>query len=422
LVYGLQVFTPCRLGRFTRLLMLAVLVAAVHTLWTRQAVRASTDDEVRALWVQRASLTTPESIAQMVETARLAGFNTLLVQVRGRGDAYFRHSVEPRAVALAGQSDHFDPLATVLKLAREAGLRVHAWVNVNLVANVHELPLARKHLVYRHPEWLMVPRSLTREIARIDPDRPEYVEKLVRTVRTLSAQVEGLYVSPIPDGAAAYTTSVIEDLARRYDVDGIHFDYIRYPNEEFDYSPAALSRFRRDVIPDLTRSERNHFDARLRMEPTIYADAFPERWRQFRRDRLTRLLIRLRAAVKSRRPNATVSAAVFPDARDAVSRRLQDWPLWTSRGLLDVICPMAYTTNPAAFRAQIESARQLAGDKAVWAGIGAYRLSSSETIESIMTAREIGARGVVLFSYDNLATLPGQSGALSDIGRAAFNH
>jgi uncharacterized lipoprotein YddW (UPF0748 family) len=113
---------------------------------------------------------------------------------------------------------------------------------------------------------------------------------------------------------------------------------------------------------------------------------------------------------------------VFPDARDAVSRRLQDWPLWTSRGLLDVICPMAYTTNPAAFRVQIESARQLAGDKPVWAGIGAYRLSSSETIESIMTAREIGARGVVLFSYDNLATPPGQSGVLSDIGRAAFNH
>jgi uncharacterized lipoprotein YddW (UPF0748 family) len=406
----------------TRLLILAVLGATVQTLWARQSAGPSSDDEVRALWVQRTSLTSPAAIAQMVDTARAAGFNTLLVQVRGRGDGYFRNGVEPRAAALVGQSDDFDPLATVLKSARGAGLRVHAWVNVNLVANVTDLPAARKHLVYRHPEWLMVPRSLTREIAGIDPERPEYLEKLVRTVRTLSAQVEGLYVSPIPDAAAAYTTSVVDDLARRYDVDGIHFDYIRYPNEEFDYSPAALSRFRRDVIPDLKRTERNHYDARLKTEPTIYADAFPERWRAFRRDRLTALLIRLRAAVKSRRPNATVSAAVFPDARDAVTRRLQDWPLWTERGLLDVICPMAYTNDPAAFRAQIESARLLAGDKPVWAGIGAYRLSSSETIESILTAREIGARGVVLFSYDNLATLPGQSGALSDIGRAAFNH
>lgn len=358
----------------------------------------------------------------MVNAARLAGFNTLLVQVRGRGDAFFRNGVEPRATALAGQADDFDPLATVLKSARGAGLRVHAWMNVNLVANVNELPVARKHVVRRHPEWLMVPKSLTREIAGIDPDRPAYVEKLVRTVKTLSAQVEGLYLSPIPDGAAAYTTSVVDDLARRYDVDGIHFDYIRYPNEEFDHSPAALARFRRDVIPDLTRAERNHFDARLKTEPTIYADAFPERWREFRRQRLTALLVRLRAAVKSRRPNAIVSAAVFPDARDAVARRLQDWPLWTGSGLLDVICPMAYTNNPAAFRAQIEAARLLAGDKPVWAGIGAYRLSSSETIESILTAREVGARGVVLFSYDNFVTFPGQSDALSDIGRAAFNH
>jgi uncharacterized lipoprotein YddW (UPF0748 family) len=367
-------------------------------------------------------LTSPEAIAQMVNAARAAGFNTLLVQVRGRGDAFFRNGVEPRAAALAGQTPDFDPLSTVLRLARAQGLRVHAWINVNLVANVNELPSVRKHIVHRHPEWLMVPKSLTRELARIDPKRPEYVDKLVRTVRALSAQVEGLYLSPIPDEAAAYTTSVVDDLARRYDVDGVHFDYIRYPNEDFDHSAAALARFRRDVVSDLTRTERNRFDARLKAEPTIYAEAFPERWREFRRDRLTALLVRLRAAVKSRRPTATVSAAVFPDARDAVARRMQDWPLWTGRGLLDVICPMAYTTDPSAFRAQIESARVLAGDKAVWAGIGAYRLSSSETIESILTAREIGARGVVLFSYDNFATFPGQSDALSDIGRAAFIH
>jgi uncharacterized lipoprotein YddW (UPF0748 family) len=356
----------------------------------------------------------------MVSAARVAGFNTLLIQVRGRGDAFFRNGVEPRAAALSGQPADFDPLATALKAGHDAGLRVHAWININLVANAAELPDARKHLVYRHPEWLMVPRELVREIASIDPRRPAYLDALARAVRAQSARVEGLYLSPIPDGAAAYTTSVVDDLVRRYDVDGVHFDYIRYPSDEFDYSRAALSRFRRDVIPDLDRAQRTLYDSRLKREPTIYADAFPERWRKFRRDRLTALVTRLRAAVKSRRPTATVSAAVFPDARDAVARRLQDWPLWTERGLLDVICPMAYTTDPAVFRAQIEFARLFAGTKAVWAGIGAYRLSSSETIESILTAREIGARGVVLFSYDNLAPLSGQSSALSDIGRAAF--
>jgi uncharacterized lipoprotein YddW (UPF0748 family) len=407
--------------RSTRLVLVALVSAAVQTSWARHFARSQSEDEVRALWVQRASLTSPDSIVRMVTVARDAGFNTLLVQVRGRGDAFFRSGIEPRASILASQPDRFDPLATVLKAARAADLRVHAWINVNLVANVTDLPSARKHVVHRHPEWLMVPRSLTREIAGVDPRRSGYVDKLVRAIRAQSAQVEGLYVSPIPDGAAAYTTSIVDDLVRRYEVDGIHFDYIRYPTEEFDYSPAALSRFRREVVSDLTGPEQKYYDARLHAEPTIYADAFPERWRQFRRERLTALLIRLRAVVKSRRPSATVSAAVFPDARDAVTRRLQDWPLWTGRGLLDVVCPMAYTTDPTAFRAQIESARLLAGDKPVWAGIGAYRLSSSETVESILTARELGARGVVLFSYDNLASAPGQLGALSDIGRGAFN-
>ncbi len=78
----------------------------------------------------------------MVRTARDHGFNTLLVQVRGRGDAYFTSSLEPRAAELQRQPASFDPLATVLAEAHEAGLRVHAWVNVNLVSSAADLPSA----------------------------------------------------------------------------------------------------------------------------------------------------------------------------------------------------------------------------------------------------------------------------------------
>src|SRR5712692_1383076 len=67
--------------------------------------------EVRALWVVRTTLTSPEKIRKMVETAAAAGFNTLVVQVRGRGDAYYRSRWEPRAVELKDQPPDFDPLA-----------------------------------------------------------------------------------------------------------------------------------------------------------------------------------------------------------------------------------------------------------------------------------------------------------------------
>jgi hypothetical protein len=63
---------------------------------------------------------------------------------------------------------------------------------------------------------------------------------------------------------------------------------------------------------------------------------------------------------------------------------------------------MAYTADPAIFRAQIADAEQRAGRHPVWAGIGAYQLSPSATVENIRTARQLGSEGVVLFSYDNL--------------------
>jgi len=411
---------------FVKKLIAAALafIAFVSHPYSKPAVANDGDraeDEVRALWVQRTSLTTPERIAQMVTAARDAGFNTLLVQVRGRGDAFFKDGIEPRATVLAGQPTSFDPLASVLTSARRAGLRVHAWMNINLIASAAELPAARQHIIYRHPEWLMVPRALAPEMAGIDRESPEYVGKLARYTRAQSAQVEGLYLSPAHDDAVAYTISIVADLVKRYNVDGVHLDYIRYPNDDFDYSPTALSRFRREIAGDLSRGDRNRYDARLAGEPTLYADAFPERWAHFRRARLTTLAARLHDSIKSLRKNAIISAAIVPDAREAFAHRLQDWPRWTDGGLLDVLCPMAYTGDLDVFRAQIESVQALAKKTPVWAGIGAYRLSSSETIETILTAREIGARGVVLFSYDNLAGSPGRPGSLAEIGRAAFH-
>src|SRR6185312_2522615 len=95
---------------------------------------------------------------------RASGFNTLLVQVRGRGDAYFAQGLEPRPATLANQPATFDPLAQVLTEAHAAGLRVHAWVNVNLIASVNLPPTDRGHVMHRHPEWLMVPRALAPEL------------------------------------------------------------------------------------------------------------------------------------------------------------------------------------------------------------------------------------------------------------------
>jgi uncharacterized lipoprotein YddW (UPF0748 family) len=377
-------------------------------------------DEVRALWVVRTTLTSPSAIATMVATAKSGGFNTLLVQVRGRGDAYFQHGIEPRPASLAAQPA-FDPLATTIARAHDAGLRVHAWINVNLVAGAADLPAAREHVVYRHPEWLMVPRALAEDLSTVDPHSPGYVGRLSRYARSQSAEVEGLYLSPVSSESVAYTTSVVRDIAQRYDIDGVHLDYLRYPTADFDYGRDTLAAFRESLLADLGIADRRRYDARVTGgEPLLYTLAFPDRWRAFRAARLTALLTSLRSNVKAVRPTALISVAVVPDPREAATRRLQDWRAWLDTGLVDVVCPMAYTTDSGVFAAQIAAARQIAGSHPLWAGIGAYRLSADQIVENVQAARRLGVGGIILFSYDSLADPARGPGYLSQVGRAAF--
>jgi uncharacterized lipoprotein YddW (UPF0748 family) len=409
-----------------RIVIAAALVAlAVSLSHDTAPVRAQTaggTPEIRALWVTRSSLTTPAAITSLVTTAYQQGFNTLLVQVRGRGDAYYTTPLEPRSTDLARQAASFDPLATVLTEARQRGLRVHAWVALNLVSSAVELPASPEHLVYRHPEWLMVPRPIAQELARLDPSNPAYVGKIARWTRAENETVEGLYTTPLQPDAVAYNERVIGELARRYDVDGVHLDYARYPNQQFDYSRFSIAEFRADVRPRLAVEARRALDAEETHDLFAYPDRFPDEWKAFRRDRMTRLVGRIRKVVQAARPDTMVTSAVFPDAQDAFDERMQDWRGWLEARLVDAVAPMAYTQEASRFAEQIAAARDIAGGRAVWAGIGAYRLTPAQTIENIQAARKLGTAGFVLFSYDSLTgPKPPAPDYLATISRGAFS-
>jgi uncharacterized lipoprotein YddW (UPF0748 family) len=397
-----------------------LLAASLLALPAAQSTPVERAGELRGLWVVRSSLTSPTSISRMIEGAHAAGFNTVLVQVRGRGDAYYASDLEPRAEALAAETTAFDPLDDTLRQAHARGMAVVAWVTVNLVASAHDLPRAPTHVVNRAPDWLMVPRALAQELAGAAPHSPGYVGRIARWTRTHSSDLEGLYTSPVHPAAAAHTVSVVADLVRRYAVDGVHLDYVRYPGADFDYSRAALEEFRHSVLPDLSRQGAAALDVKRRDDALAYADMFPQRWVAFRRSRLTALVMRIRDAVRRHRPNASLSAAVVPDAGEAVTVKLQEWTRWLDTGLLDAACPMAYTPDPVQFDAQIRGAVSAAGTGEIWAGIGAYRLTPDQTIDRIASARRLGASGVVLFSYDSLVEPAQPLTYLADVGRAAF--
>jgi len=336
----------------------------------------------------------------MVQRVADAGFNAILVQVRGRGDAYYQSRWEPHPEAVAGQGPFFDPLALVIQEAHARGIGVHAWVNSHLVGNQSALPTDPMHIIRARPDLLAVPRELARELYDMDPRIPRYTEALLRYAQENTDRIEGIYTSPAQPEVKEHLYSVWMDLAETYALDGLHFDYIRYPNADFDYSRGALDRFREWVTPRISPARRAGLEDARRSDPLAYVDSLPGPWAEFRRAQITELVERIYFGVKKRRPDLTVSAAVFPNPEDAFNYRFQDWQGWLAHGVLDAVAPMAYTPDDATFERQIQGAIEAAGRERVWAGVGVYQNTFEGSVDKIRIARSLGTRGIVLFSYD----------------------
>jgi uncharacterized lipoprotein YddW (UPF0748 family) len=381
--------------------------------------------EVRALWVVRTTLTSPEKIQQLVSSAADNGFNTLIVQIRGRGDAYYKSRVEPRAIDLKDQPASFDPLAFTLTEARKRGLKVHGWLNTNLLANLDALPVSPEHVYHKHPEWLAVPKPVAAELYNMSPRAPAYRQKIVDWSKANRGELEGVYTGPANPKVRDHIYNIWMDVLKHYPVDGLHFDYVRFASPDFDYSRTSLEKFRKWLEPQLSKDERKQLKQALKSNPLAAPEMHAAKFADFQRAQVTMLVERIYRAVKKRKPEALVSAAVFANDENAYTRRFQDWRRWLQMGILDVACPMAYSTDTAVFQKQIEVATTTAHNakRRVWAGIGAYRIPSDSAVEKINVARALNAEGFILFSYDFTARpseLNPDGAYLERIRRAAF--
>ncbi len=357
--------------------------------------------EVRALWVVRHTLVSPQAVIELVRRAKENNFTDLVVQVRGRGDAYYVSRLEPRAEDLSDQPAGFDPLSLVIDEAHRVGIRVHAWINIFIVAGVETLPKTKDHILYRHPDWVMVPRELAAELYHVDPKSPDYLRRIVDYTRANRTELEGLYVSPAHPEVKENILKIWLDVAEKYHVDGLHFDYVRYPNPNFDFSRSSLERFREEIDRGLDAENRDLLAMQHEGDPLIYASTFPEKYAQFQRDQVTGLVERIYKSVKKIKPYAQISAAVMANDEGAARTRFQDWKLWLQRGWLDIVCPMAYTPDTETFRQLMVDAVGKSAGRQVWGGIGAYRQPAESTLEKIRVAREAGVNGFILFSYDS---------------------
>jgi uncharacterized lipoprotein YddW (UPF0748 family) len=296
----------------------ALIVACLAAAMSSVRIQAN-DAPLRPAWITIESLESGETAKRAVSSAAASGANTIVVPVS--------LTTTPRV----------DGAAEAIREARSRGMRVYAGIQVSRAAGADELPAARDHLLYQHPDWLMLPRDLAVEMRGVDLRSPEYVGRLARWTRANPDRADALYVSPVHPAAVSYLARQLSSVLTRYAVDGVHLQMLQFPGADFDYSRGALDAFRVAARSTLPPTERTRMDAVEAIDPFAYPDEFPDEWRRFRQSRLTALVTELSAVIRTGRPEAAVSVAVAADVETARRDHLQDWTAWVDRGIVDSI-------------------------------------------------------------------------------------
>lgn len=409
---------------------------------------AAAAPEFRAVWVDafHAGIRTPQEADKLVEDAAAANFNALIVQVRRRGDSLYLHSIEP-PLREAPYDPRFDALAYIIEKAHARGLEVHAWVNAMPIWRDAIPPTDANHVYNLH-----------------GPEKAGAASWLTASPDGVVRFPVGFFLDAGHPDAADHVARVCASIVRNYQVDGIHLDYIRYPEtlealprgSAVGYNGVSLERFRRWAKhpitlyspPPLTAPPVTQLptvatatDATERITavpppplPTVTitgpvpAPDDPQ-WIAWRRQQLTHLMRRVYIESKLANPKIKVSAAVIAwgkppvDEKDfenvsPMQRIFQDWHSWLQEGILDMSLPMNYARehNPVVrewFNGWIDWEKKHKHGRQMVIGVGSYMNRPQGTLAQIERIRsgqgKDRADGFSLYSYNSLVNREGEN-------------
>ena len=351
----------------------------------RESTPILPDDELRALWVVRDALTTPESVGRLIDFAVLTRTHMLFVQVRGRADSFYRSAIDPQASILEAPVADFDPLTYLLTLAHRSGISVHAWLNVYLVWSDMSKTPPPAHLAARHPDWLLT------DAAGVRMDR-------MPASRWKKAGAEGWFVSPGNRAMRTHMARVVNELVSEYEIDGIHLDYIRYPNREFSFDPATRAHFavKWGVDPaEATKGDRAALQRVIGAGALAIVDSL---YNESRVAQVDSMVIAIRAACKDK----PLSAAVVADPFAARHEKGQDWARWVHNGWVDFVVPMAYNFPPLELEHRATVYHRMVGKDRWLMGLGVFDGRDEYLAEAVELLRGVGIMGYAIFSYNVL--------------------
>lgn len=340
--------------------------------------------EVRAIWVTRFDFKTPDDVEAIVANCARAGFTDIFFQIRGNGTVSYPSQIEPWAFELSGadpsstgRNPGWDPLKVAAASAKKRGIRLHAYMNVLPGwRGVKDPPRSAGQLWTAHPEWFMVD-SLGQ---RMRPTGGWYA-----------------FLNPALPDVREHLNQLAAELAR-YDIAGLHLDYIRFP---YDYKDVACEIYPNASAEEIKKRSDFSYD-RFSMEQV--RQHYSGNWGAFRRDSVSQVVADLRQTFKAQRgPQCVISSSVLADFDKGYSTAFQDSRRWAKEQVVDWLVPMNY--NPKLFDVQLSKMRKSLGRRATAAqlvvGIDC-KGSPAEIRRQIDAVRKAGCRGYALFAYSYL--------------------
>lgn len=295
------------------------------------AVNPNPKYEVRAVWLttiggidwphsyaqsERSAEKQKEELRAILDRLQKANINTVLLQTRIRATTIYPSQYEPWDGCLSGfpgKSPGYDALQFAIDECHKRGMEVHAWVVTIPVGKWNSYGC--RQLRKRFP----------RLIKRIDQDG---------------------YMDPEATQTGCYLAEMCREIVQRYDVDGIHLDYIRYPE---------TWKFR--ISKDQARGN------------------------------ITRIVEKIHQAVKKEKPWVKMSCSPIGKFDDlsrywshgwnAYTKVAQDAQAWLKDGLMDELFPMMYFRGDQFFPFAIDWKEHSYG-KIIAPGLGIYFLDPKE--------------------------------------------
>jgi uncharacterized lipoprotein YddW (UPF0748 family) len=209
---------------------------------------------------------------------------------------------------------------------------------------------------------------------------------------------EGWFVSPGNRAMRAHMARVVNELVTEFEIDGIHLDYIRYPNREFSFDPATRAAFavKWGVDPaDAAHGDRNALQRVIGAGALAVVDSL---YNESRVALVDSMVIAIRAACREK----PLSAAVVADPFTARHDKGQDWARWVHQRWVDFVVPMAYNFPPLELEHRAVVYNRTVGKDRWLMGLGVFDGREEYLAESVQVLREVGITGFAIFSYNAL--------------------